>query len=313
MVVTNTTPFPVQTSRWYVGVFNQAGANVPFSVEACASTSYPIIIPLTNSVPFAGGTTNPFLAPPGPPRAVFFEFDITNSATLGVLFELYNLSGDADLVLQRDVPPTMAPYFAGSFSAGLSPEQIVLRPNSDLADLSGKWYLGVYNNEATNVTYTIRAVVQTNGLLPSAQLLQSSLSLMPPPHGFLLQWNSVMGEFYVVESNQSLDPSSWTAVAPAIQATTVLTTFEVSGSSPFYRVRQVPANQLPRVPLSIRLATNHRVRIFWPTNFPGEILQYSASLDGPWANLSLPVQIEGGQFVIYDFIGADPKYYRLVP
>src|SRR5216684_506779 len=35
MVVTNTTPFPIQANRWYVGVFSSASTSVPFTVEAC--------------------------------------------------------------------------------------------------------------------------------------------------------------------------------------------------------------------------------------------------------------------------------------
>ena len=311
MVVTNSTPFPVQTNRWYVGVFSQAGAPVPFSITACCSTAYPTIIPLTNGVPFVGSITNSLFAPPGPPQTVFFEFDITNSATWGVLFELYNLSGDADLVLQREVLPTMAPYFAGSFSVGRSPEQIVLRPTAELGDLRGHWYLGVYNNDAINVTYTLRAVVQTNGMLASAQPFQTSL--MPLAQGQLLQWNSVVGEYYVVEANNSLKQSGWTLVVPAIQATTVLTTCQVSGTSLFYRVRQVPWTAVPGAPLAIQRWSGHQVRISWPTSFTGQILQYATNLNGPWANVSLTVTTEGSQFVVYDFIGPDTKFYRLIP
>ena len=117
MLVTNTTPFPIQTNRWYVGVFNTTATNVPSSVQACAPPNLPVIIPLTNGIPFVvPSTTSPFAAPPGPPQWFFFDFHVTNSVS-GILFELYNLSGDADLVLQQDVPPTMAPYFDGSFFA----------------------------------------------------------------------------------------------------------------------------------------------------------------------------------------------------
>ena len=54
----------------------------------------------------------------------------------------YNLSGNGDLVLQRDVPPGQAPYFAGSFEPDTTPEQIVLRPSFGLPDLRGRWFLG---------------------------------------------------------------------------------------------------------------------------------------------------------------------------
>ena len=115
MLVTNTTPFPIQTNRWYVGVYNTTATNVTFSLQACQRADYPIIIPLTNDLPFVVSSgVSAFAAPPGPPQKFFFDFLISNSVP-SVLFELYNLSGDADLVLQPDLPPTMAPYFDGSF------------------------------------------------------------------------------------------------------------------------------------------------------------------------------------------------------
>ncbi|MGH7968735.1 MAG: hypothetical protein ACREIC_08420, partial [Limisphaerales bacterium] len=90
MVLTNTTPFPIQTNRWYVGVFNNAFTNVPFIVQACyATTNYPVIIPLTNDVAFVADNTNQFVAPPGPPQWFFFSFPLTNNVG-GVLFEMYD-------------------------------------------------------------------------------------------------------------------------------------------------------------------------------------------------------------------------------
>ena len=210
---------------------------------------------------------------------MFFDFLITNSVP-GALFELYNLSGNADLVLQRDVPPTMTPYFGTSFFTGTTPEQIVLRTNSALPasyyvpDLRGHWYLGLFNNEQTNVSYTIRAVLPgTNGLLVSGQPFLVSITPPAPPRGLVLSWNSVVGERYFVQSTPSLAaPAIWTNLT-SIVATNPLTTFEVlpvpTGSS-FYRVlqgsplraseAQYPVfNQQPGPPLLV-----HRLRGLHP-------------------------------------------------
>jgi subtilisin-like proprotein convertase family protein len=308
MVVTNTTPFPIQTNRWYVGVFNNALTNVPFIVEACYSTNYPVIIPLTNGVPFVANFTSQFVAPPGPPQWFFFEFQITNSVG-GVLFEMYNLSGDADLVLQRDVPPGTPPYFDGSFEVGTAPEQIVVRPSSALSDIRGNWYLGIFNNEATNVAYTLRAVVPTNGLLLSAQPLVVTVTNLPSPKELLLQWNAVIGEYYVVE-HADVGLANWTNVH-TLQATTPLATAVVTPGGQ-YRVRQIAVSTIPVPRLNIQLWTNNLVRIYWPATFTGT-LQYAFDPAGPWANLGLPVVIEGTNAVVYDIIGSRFKYYRLIP
>lgn len=314
MVLTNTTPFPVQINRWYVGVFNHAATNVPFIVQACYTVSnYPVIIPLTNGVEFNASLLSPFVAPPGPPQWFFFEFSVTNSMD-GLLFELYNLSGDADLVLQRDVPPTMPPYLAGSFETGLAPEQIVLRAGQEIPDLMGNWYLGIFNNESVNVAYTLRAVVKTNGLLLSGQPTIENLVPMAPPHGLLLQWNSIVGEGYEVE--ESTDLVTWTPISGFIRATTILTTFEILPVLPgahFYRINHVPAFLGPGPTLNIQLWPPNQLRLSWSTNYPGETLQSSASLYGPWQNVNAPVNIIGPDYVVFVPINPTPLYYRLVP
>src|ERR1019366_1315755 len=161
-------------------------------------------------------------------------------------------------VLQQDVPPTMAPYFAGSFAVGQTPEQIVLRAGLDVRDLRGQWFLGVYNNELTNVAYTIRAVLPNrDGILVSGQPLRMALTPLSAPHGLLLSWNSVEGEHYFVQYTPSIvAPVLWTNVGFVV-ATTPLTTFEVlpvPKGQAFYRVVQVASFQ-PK--LFIQL---------WPTN-----------------------------------------------
>jgi subtilisin family serine protease/subtilisin-like proprotein convertase family protein len=320
MVLTNTTPFPiqvvtnsvnpyVQTNRWYVGVYNSTATNVPFSVQACWSTNYPVIIPLTNAIAYDSGTNNP--APPGPPRQTFFEFTITNYVN-GVLFELYNLAGDADLLLQREVPPTMAPYFDGSFELGRAPEQIVVRPSYELPDLRGHWFLGIYNNEVTNVAYSIRAITpDTNGMLISALPITPTIAPLNSPRGDLISWNAIVGESYVVQHSATI-PFVWTNLAGVV-ATTPLATYEqIPALGGYYRIQQVPQLPVFMPVLSIQLWTNNLVRISWSTAFPGYTLQYSQGLPFFWIDSTLPVTVEGNQFVVYDVRGPTPRYYRLI-
>lgn len=317
MVVTNTTPFALQTNRWYVGVFNTAPTNVPFTIQACYSTQYPILVPLTNGVPFVADFLSPFVAPPGPPRWFFYEFNVTNYED-AILFELYNMSGDADLTLQRDVPSSLAPYYDGSFQLGRTPEQIVLRTSFDTPDLRGKWYLGIYNNEATNVAYTVRAVTPANGMLVS--VLPIVMTIDPAAIGRqpVIRWNAVVGEAYVLERTDTLVPPNWRLVLPPIIATTPTPAVEVPVSagtgSGYYRLRQVPRGAILAAPLMIRLWTNNEVRISWPALFTGYTLQYRDSvLSGPWSNVNLPATAEGNEWVVYDIIGTRPRFYRLIP
>ena len=315
MFVTNSTP----AARWYVGVFNSDPTNATFSIQACAAP-LPVIIPLTNGIPFVvASPTDSNAARPGPPQRLFFDFLITNSVP-GALLELYNLSGNADLVLQRDVPPTATPYFGTSFFAGTAPEQIVLRTNSGLPasyylpDLSGHWYLGLFNNDRTNVSYTIRAVLpDSNGLLVSGQPFLVSITPPAPPRGLRLSWDSVVGERYLVQSTPSLAaPAVWTSLA-SIVATNSLTTFEVlpvPAGTTFYRVLQGVQSEAPW--LSVRYSTNNQIRISWSTAYTGYSLQSETGLTGTWASAGLTNSVVGSEYVAFATIGQGPKFYRLI-
>ncbi len=322
MLVTNYTPFPILSNRWYVGVFNTGPTNKQFDVQACYTANSMEIITLTNGLPYVVPFTNSLhAAPPGPPLWFFYEFVITNDVP-AVLFELYNLSGNADLVLEQDVPPTMAPYFSRSSFSGRTPEQIVVRKDTTrpsdrvLGDLRGHWYLGVYNNDDSNLTYTVRAILPSNdGLLPSAKVPVISFTQLAFPRGLLLSWNSVVGERYVIQYAPVLaNPMPWSNIG-MVTATTTLTTFEVLPvpTGGFYRIVQVYAFQ-PR--LKIQLWSGNQVRISWSTIFPGYTLQYKLGLFGTWADVAFPpatgVFTEADEYVVYDPIGVAAKFYRLI-
>jgi hypothetical protein len=275
-----------------------------------------MIIPLTDGVPYVVPLPGSlFAAPPGPPQRFFFDFFISNPVS-GVLFELYNLTGDADLVLQREVPPAMAPYFDGSFAVGTTPEQIVVRTSAEVPDLRGHWYLGVYNNEKVNVAYTLRAVLpNANGLLVSGQTLQTNLTLLNPPRGLLISWNSVEGEgYYVQYTANNTAPITWINVGFVV-ATTPLTTFEVlpipSNAVAYQIVQAIPSQPTSLPTLHIQLWPTNQVRISWLTAFPGYTLQSAPGLSGPWSNAGLTVNVVGSEFVAFDSIGPLPKFYRL--
>lgn len=315
MVITNTTPFPLQTNIWYVGVFNQADTSVPFAVQACVSSAYPTIVPLTNDVPFVAGLTNAFAAPPGPPRQFFFEFQVTNQVD-AFMVEMYNLSGDADLVMQKDTPPTMAPYYAGSFQPGTNWEQIVVRATPQVPSLMGNWYIGVYNNETNDVAYALRAIVSSNGLLDSIQEPPTpTVTALSGSQGVLLSWYSVVGEYYQVQSTAP-GTANWQPVPGGLlRATTPLTTFVIAGSAgtlDIYRIIHISSLNPPLAPLQIQFWTNNQVRISWSSAVVGGILQYADTPFGPWFNANLPVTLVGAQYVVFDNIGVIPRYYRLL-
>ena len=114
------------------------------------------VTPLSNGVPFNATQAGNAL-----PR--YFSYDVSSNAT-AVSFQLLNLNGNLDLVARASTPfPTLASFDYGSFNPGTNDEDILVFTNSTPVALApGRWYLGVFNADPTNVTYTILATEYTN-------------------------------------------------------------------------------------------------------------------------------------------------------
>ena len=163
-VLTNSSPVPLSAGRWYLGVFRRDAGPVKYTVVAKElDTPKPTVIELTNGVPFD------FTIGPGADLTNFFHLLVTNTLTstltnyVGAIhFELYNLSGNGDLTVQTNALPLAPVFFHSSQQSGRIPELIYIHTNSALTNLAADWYLGVPNNEATQISYTILAVIDTN-------------------------------------------------------------------------------------------------------------------------------------------------------
>ncbi|MEI6077722.1 MAG: LamG-like jellyroll fold domain-containing protein, partial [Verrucomicrobiota bacterium] len=166
-VLTNSSPVPLSAGTWYLGVVRRSSGPVDYTVLAKELDALPpTIIELTNGVPVN------FTAGPGAAHTNFFHFAVTNMVVNGVTnqglrFELYNLTGNGDLTVQTNALPLSPPFFQLSQNSGLSSEMILLHTNSALTNLTADWYLGVPNNEATNISFTILAVFETNAYFPA--------------------------------------------------------------------------------------------------------------------------------------------------
>lgn len=193
--------------------------------------------PLTNGVPLnyttsAGGTN-------------FFSFDITQTNG-AVLFELYNLSSNALLTVNESNLPTPTSHFAMSAGPSTNYQQIVLRTNTTgPANLNAiSWYLGVPNTNSGPITYTIRAVLPTNGMLISGLPIGTTVSQTGGTN-IQLSWNpTISGEIYEVRTNGNLTSPNWGALTDITASGTSLTftnTIPTAGlPALYYWVVQVP-------------------------------------------------------------------------
>jgi hypothetical protein len=254
LVLSNSTPVPVSPGRWYLGVFNldTTQPQQQYTILASELTA-PTIIWLTNGVPYTA--TN---YPPGPALNTFFGFIITN-APASALFEVYGMSGNVDLTLNRGTNnlPYGPPFGPGtplaySPNPGTNYEQIVVRTNAALnpvttSNLTDVWYLGVPNNAAVNVTFTIYAVeATTNDLLPNGFPVTLGVQ-NNGTNGLTFIWPTISGQTYQVQSTTNFLPTNtvWLPVVTISNAPPDIDSFLDTNSVAgipfmFYRVLQLP-------------------------------------------------------------------------
>ena len=65
-------------------------------------------------------------------------------------------------------------------------------------------------------------------------------------------------------------------------------------------------------PVRAQLSTGNTIRFSWPTSATGFVLQSTASLSGGWTDVTLPVNIDGNDYVVTDTIGSSNKFCRLL-
>ncbi len=228
--------------RWYLAVIPRDPVPVSYTVVAKYQEPDANIRFLLDSVPdvaaAAAGPTN-FL----------YRFDVPNDSTTRILFEIYGLTGDADLLVSKDLPPDQSPTVLSSIKPGLQNE-LVVAADDRFPQLGGEWFVQVrFPGAFTNaVECTVRAATRQDGLLISGAPLVMTYS-DPTAAGQtpIIQWNAVPGELYQVQSTPdlSLSPLVWTpvispAVMPGEQGLALIPFANPTFPTFYYRVIQLP-------------------------------------------------------------------------
>lgn len=236
--------FPLPQGRWFLEVVPVGAVPATYTVVVKTGEDSVQVTDLQDKVPLTVSH------PPGTPSQ-YFRF-IAPPDTSGLLFEIYDLTGEADLYIAKDVLPTQTLVVYSDLKPGTTPELNVLRTNDTTPDLSGTYFLEVrFPATATNqVDYTVRAATSLFGLLESGQpLVAIFLPRTVPTDPIRMQFNSVPGEMYEFQYTDDIfaDFVQWTSVSPAVVATGTVTTVDVpappSSDIPgrYYRIVQVPA------------------------------------------------------------------------
>jgi subtilisin-like proprotein convertase family protein len=158
--VTPDTAPPLSPGLWYIGVLNREATPVTYGIrvtEQFINTNI-TIIDLTNNVPLDFGITA------SPLITNFFRF-VTDPTNEVVQFDLYNLTGPAELVVDLTNRPTSLTYLAHDFCLPEAPARIVVRTNALLPVLAGEWYLAVINRGTNALNFTICASLPSTNVI----------------------------------------------------------------------------------------------------------------------------------------------------
>ena len=209
-VTLNSTPVALSPWRWYAAVHAVDGAPVTYTISVAITFDRTDIETLFDEIPvdriLAVGTSRlfRFIADPGTPMLVF---------------EIYNLTDDANLVVSQGTPPNS---FSRNFSRprpGADPELLVLTTN-DVVDLSGLWFVSVGNQTIEQVGVTVRGAMVPSGVPTSRAPIE--LRLVPPVAGgpVEIDFYTVPGGQYQLQSTVDLGfPIQWDDVGTPVSAT----------------------------------------------------------------------------------------------
>ncbi len=258
-VVLNTLLEPALAgTRWFVGAWNQETNAVAYEMRVTEIYGYDpatvdpavvSIIPLTDGVAY-GGTQQA-----GVSLTNFYVYPITQT-NRAVLFEIYGADQDVDLLVRRDLLPSILQWDYRSIESDLTAELVILRTNTGPADLNGDWYLAAPNHGFVPASFQVRAVVpNAAGIIVGGQpptisgLIVVFIGLPAEPY-IEFSFNSIPGERYEISYTTDLTaPVTWTPIPPVLTAPGTVTTFQdptpIAPSPPapairFYRIQQVP-------------------------------------------------------------------------
>lgn len=234
-LVPGSQPVGLTQGRWFLTVVAVDPLPLNFTVLASYVPNTFTIIPLEDSIPFSY-----FDAPAT--NSLYFSFDVPPGID-AVLFELYQLTGPANLRVSQGVLPPFArvPNLYVSSTPGTNSQRVAIHSAIDnVPNMSGPWFLEVQVLSTNVIDFTVRAATAQNGLLVSAEPMVLSYSPGPPA---TITFPAIPGEFYSVQSAPDLN-GPWTEISVEFSLSDVITTVlpppPATDNRTFYRVVQTP-------------------------------------------------------------------------
>ena len=226
---------PLEAGRWYAAVVNTTTNAVKYTLsityDASPGNNYQVLtedVAITNS---AAG-----------PLDQYYKFSLLGDVG-AVMFEIFNLTGPADLVASPDVFPSVGSLQFSDIQPGTNSEQVIVLA-TDIDYLSRDWYLRVTVPAGSNTTYAVRATTDRSGLLISG--VPITVTVNETTTNLVLNWGGVPGQFYQLDTTLDLvPPVTWTPVLTN-QAASRLIQISLPPPDPaeeqrFYQVEQITA------------------------------------------------------------------------
>ncbi|MHC1762809.1 MAG: S8 family serine peptidase [Verrucomicrobiia bacterium] len=210
IVLTNTSsPVALTPGDWYLGVYNNSTNATVYTVRASQVLDTNInLITLTNGIP------RDFTLLQGSGLTNFFLLEVPDPYP-GLRFELYNLSGDADLLIDFNALPSSTNYFLSNSASALQPVNVEVRTNAELPDLRGNWVMAVINKDLTNLLFTIRASFiepETNAPPIGTNRVVENVDISVTDTNLCLSWPATVGLQYHIQAIEAIGDTNWQVI-----------------------------------------------------------------------------------------------------
>lgn len=178
LIISTASSPPLRPGRsYFVGLrntvpFNTNGAPVTNDFTFCVNfdagptNDISAVVPLTNDICFASSIE-------GTNAISYYMFDASTNA-VAVFFDLVSLTGNADLFVKQGFPLPFPGNSLESRNTGTTSEHIAIGSGQ----ISGRWFIGVLNNDNTNVSYTLCAKEITNYVTITNDLCVTNVPLV---------------------------------------------------------------------------------------------------------------------------------------
>ncbi|RME93409.1 MAG: hypothetical protein D6766_08295, partial [Verrucomicrobia bacterium] len=239
---------PDLSGEWYVAVLDLDTVPITYTLTAATVDPTPQVIDLTPGIPVVRTVPAEQIAPDLPARPDYFRL-VVDPLMVEATFTLTPVNGNADLILRKGLPlPTPALFDYFSLQPGTTPDVIVVSTNSQPVPLSpGDWYVGVLNQTANSVTYSLLVEVRTGDEEPPLAL---NPVVVVSGSEVRLSWSAPPGLRFRIEYATELPPDgnvNWIPVPGEITSADGQYEFVDDGSQTggmtavkFYRIVPVP-------------------------------------------------------------------------